>query len=192
MTEELTDYQKEIVDSTGKNLMVASRQSGKTEVIAERSTKALNGEFGDTTVVGPQEDMIRRIRDRVREKCHDARHTTHISKNENATVKYYSSNTVEYRHISGKENLIIDEANYVDPSFLYEINKDFRGNIILTATPRPRNTFVKLWAKHAYDWKVHHVPMSEVPFVDKEHRKAFSESLSTEQTLLELEAAYDL
>ena len=193
MTKELTEYQQEIVESTGKHLMVGSRQSGKTEVIVNRVIETLKGNFGSTVVIAPRRDNTDRISGLVRDRHRGGRHTKSVSKDNRRTVKYYSSQQVDYYdNISGRSNVLVDEANYISQSLLYKINKNFKGNIIMTSTPRPRKTFVEMWAEHAHDWELHHVPAGDVPFLKNEHLRSFSEKLDTEQTLLEVDAKYDL
>jgi hypothetical protein len=209
-----TDYQQEIVESSGNRIMMAGRRTGKTMTIVAEAVDRFDTGVGERSVVITPTaesttlvvDEFRRVfdhRDDVRFEGSGS--VWSITKDENgpsgSQIVLVSSSTRNgvfdaIRTASTGSNIgaiLVDEASYIRQSLLFEIERksivdDF--DVLLTATPYPGGTIVSTWAEHSPYWKEFRVPSHDSPFIEDTTILDVKENMSGELYELEIEAKY--
>lgn len=197
-------FQEEISNSTGKRILMAGRQSGKSEtVLIEANTKMQDGK--DVLVIAPTHRLKSDLADRYREKYEwgeATRNTVTLPLSDeypDSCVDFASSYDLrqsEYSLDFDVDVVLVDEANYVPADLLFKLEAgDLVGptqDVLLTATPHPDRSIVSIWAEYSPYWTEYHVPSTESPITNDEHIEKMRGALSQRNFKYEIRADYKL
>jgi len=199
---ELTNYQKDIRSASGRRIMMAGRQTGKSTIICDEARdRAKSGQR--VVVIAINYRMRRELIDMYREiNSNDS----HVLVGGGITIAYDSGeinfvaatdiessrkDVLDYKVVDA---VLVDEANRIDQSILFELDKgDLFGNvsgILLTATPFGEKTIVEIWAEHSPYWDTFHVPSTDAPYIDESRIEELYGSMYSETYQNEIEANF--